>query len=251
MANLMKCSRCKSEIDISYFGMNRKKEPYKTCDNCRNKTATTPLIEPYTIVLDVEHTGCKEAYILQLSWGIYNDDGTLLRTSDYFLKPDNYIYINPHVSKITGITYESLLEQTNSLRIMDLLNRFIEDTKHCKLLVAHNMASDIKTINRELMRNNFDNLSLSTYCTMAESKQYCELKDAKNRLKNPKLSELHVILFDYGLDSSKTHNGSYDAEMCAKCYFAFINRKHKVRVISDASDSENELENINGMGCLP
>ena len=37
MANLKKCSRCKSEIDISYFGMNRKKEPYKTCDNCRNK----------------------------------------------------------------------------------------------------------------------------------------------------------------------------------------------------------------------
>ena len=36
MANLMKCSRCKSEIDISYFGMNRTKEPYKTCDNCRN-----------------------------------------------------------------------------------------------------------------------------------------------------------------------------------------------------------------------
>ena len=38
MTELRKCSRCKSEIDISYFGMNRKKEPYKTCDNCRNKT---------------------------------------------------------------------------------------------------------------------------------------------------------------------------------------------------------------------
>ena len=40
MANLRKCSRCKSEIDISYFGMSRKKEPYKTCDNCRNKNKT-------------------------------------------------------------------------------------------------------------------------------------------------------------------------------------------------------------------
>ena len=37
MANLRKCTRCKSEIDISYFGMSRKKEPYKTCDNCRTK----------------------------------------------------------------------------------------------------------------------------------------------------------------------------------------------------------------------
>ena len=37
MANLQKCSRCKSEIDISYFGLNRKKQPYKTCVNCRSK----------------------------------------------------------------------------------------------------------------------------------------------------------------------------------------------------------------------
>ena len=37
MANLQKCSRCKSEIDISYFGLNRKKQPYTTCVNCRSK----------------------------------------------------------------------------------------------------------------------------------------------------------------------------------------------------------------------
>ena len=36
MANLRKCSRCKSTIDISFFGLNRKTEPYKTCDKCRS-----------------------------------------------------------------------------------------------------------------------------------------------------------------------------------------------------------------------
>ena len=41
MANLKTCSRCKSEIDISYFGINRKKEPYKTCVNCRSKPKKT------------------------------------------------------------------------------------------------------------------------------------------------------------------------------------------------------------------
>ena len=45
MANLQKCSRCKSEIDISYFGLNRKKQPYKTCVNCRSKKSSgKPLI---------------------------------------------------------------------------------------------------------------------------------------------------------------------------------------------------------------
>ena len=40
MANLQKCSRCKSEVDISYFGLNRKKQPYTTCVNCRSKAMT-------------------------------------------------------------------------------------------------------------------------------------------------------------------------------------------------------------------
>ena len=37
MSELRKCSRCRSEIELKYFGINRKGEPYKTCDNCRNK----------------------------------------------------------------------------------------------------------------------------------------------------------------------------------------------------------------------
>ena len=134
---------------------------------------------------------------------------------------------------------------------MDLLSIFVEDTKHCKTLVAHNMASDIKTINRELVRNNLEILSLSTYCTMVNSKQYCNLKDIRNSLKNPKLSELHDILFDIRVDSSRTHNSMYDTEVCSKCYFTFINIKEKVRVIKYSSDSESEVEYINGMGCLP
>ena len=65
MANLRKCSRCKSEIDISYFGMNRKKEPYKTCDSCRNKKKT--INEPtqtdtITITIDDE----IKNYVLKL-----------------------------------------------------------------------------------------------------------------------------------------------------------------------------------------
>ena len=40
MANLQTCSRCKSEVDISYFGLNTKKLPYKTCVNCTSKAMT-------------------------------------------------------------------------------------------------------------------------------------------------------------------------------------------------------------------
>ena len=45
MANLRTCSRCKCTIDESYFSINRKKEYYKTCDNCRNRNKKTNNIE--------------------------------------------------------------------------------------------------------------------------------------------------------------------------------------------------------------
>ena len=61
MANLRKCSRCKSEIDISYFGMSRKKEPYKTCDNCRNtnkKISKPTQADTNVITIDDEIKEC-------------------------------------------------------------------------------------------------------------------------------------------------------------------------------------------------
>ena len=46
---LRTCSRCHSTIDISYFSMSRKKERYKTCDNCRKKPKI-PEIKPYMYI---------------------------------------------------------------------------------------------------------------------------------------------------------------------------------------------------------
>ena len=40
MENLMTCPRCKFNVDVSYFGLNRTQKPYKTCDNCSNKKRT-------------------------------------------------------------------------------------------------------------------------------------------------------------------------------------------------------------------
>ena len=48
MTNLKRCSRCKSEIDISYLGMNRKKQPYETCDNCRSRTNKKRIVDVQT-----------------------------------------------------------------------------------------------------------------------------------------------------------------------------------------------------------
>ena len=74
MAELRKCSRCRSVIELTYLCINGKGEPYKTCDACRNKkkqlkgkqegnyiasTRTLDTIEDdkYIIVMDVETNG--------------------------------------------------------------------------------------------------------------------------------------------------------------------------------------------------
>ncbi len=102
MSNLQTCSRCKSTLDISYFGLNRKKQPHKTCDNCRNQKKEENTIsttasessqiqecEKYIIVMDVETNGLIQSRtlqpntrnvdmflrIVQFSWGLYTEDG--------------------------------------------------------------------------------------------------------------------------------------------------------------------------------
>jgi DNA polymerase III epsilon subunit-like protein len=256
MANVKQCSRCKSNIDISYFSINRKKEYYKTCNRCRSKRNKTnvifeqtslieslseqqPIVESLSeqqpseqlqleltkeniIIFDIEHTGCSEAFILQLSWGIYKEDGTLQEMKDYYLKPENEIFIHPRAQIIHGITYESLLEEENSLDVKTLLKSFTEDLKHCKRLVAHNLNGDLKTLNKELFRHDMDEINVETYCTMKETKKFCNVKDKINRIKNPRISELYKKLFNEDIDYTKAHNSCYDVELCAKCYFQYL-----------------------------
>ena len=84
------------------------------------------------------------------------------------------------------------------------------------------MNCDVKTLNKEFARHNMDELKVQTYCTMAQTKKFCNLKNTRNRLKDPRLEELYNILFNTTVDHSRTHNSCYDVEICAKCYFKYL-----------------------------
>ena len=90
---------------------------------------TDSIYESLIMVFDVEHTGCKEQLILQLSWGIYKQDGTLLEIKDYYLEPTDFIYINPRASNAHHITWGTLLQKPNKLNIGQMLNEFMSDLK--------------------------------------------------------------------------------------------------------------------------
>ena len=147
------------------------------------------------MVFDVEHTGCKEQLILQLSWGMYKQDGTLLEIKGYYLESTDYIYIyiyiSPRASDKHHIPFEALLHKSNKLKLEILLNEFMTDLTKCKPLVAHNMTSDLSTLNTELLRCDMINkIDINTFCTMAHTKTCCKCKYVLNRLKQPRLDEL-------------------------------------------------------------
>jgi hypothetical protein len=55
MAELKKCSRCRSEIELKYFGINRKGEYNKTCINCLDKKAE--YITTWNCEIKCDHCG--------------------------------------------------------------------------------------------------------------------------------------------------------------------------------------------------
>jgi hypothetical protein len=224
MAKLIKCSRCKSEIDDSYFGLNRKKELYKTCINCRKKTSYKDEFVNHNvckIIFDVEHSGCSMSYIIQLSWFIYDENNTLLEKHNYYRKPEDDLYISPYSTEKTGITIETLYEK-GELNIKQILKIFCYDVEKCDLLISHNIKSDLSTINKELVRCELAPITKPLYCSMNESKKYCNKKNKINGLKPPTLQELYYVLFKENCDSSKLHNSLFDVEICAKCYFELM-----------------------------
>ena len=99
------------------------------------------------------------------------------------------------------------------------------DLTKCKTLVAHNMKSDLSTINNELLRCDMVNkIDMNICCTMAQTKTYCNCKVVLNRWKHKRrLDELYHKLFDEQVENTLTHNSCYDVEICAKYLFSKIN----------------------------
>ena len=53
MTELRKCSRCRSVIELNYFGINRKGEYNKTCINCLDKKTSEMVLKLCVITVVV------------------------------------------------------------------------------------------------------------------------------------------------------------------------------------------------------
>ena len=90
---------------------------------------------------------------------------------------------------------------------------------------------------------------------MSTTTKLCNLKDKAGRLKNPKLDELHHILFGTDVDFSKTHNSGYDVEIYAECYFEILSQQiHTdtpplVKPLEESSTTASESDTTDAKQC--
>jgi len=177
----------------------------------------------------------KWPHIIQLSYVLYNTDepNAAVIYNKYIDIPDNII-ISEETINIHHITRETIKNtpSKNKATIKEALKHFLTDMKKADLIVGHSVHFDRKMIISELLR-----LSKEEYlpqikdimndskfeCTKEKTKPICKIKllGYKNKIKNPKLSEVYKHFFGYEPKSELLHDALNDSIICLRVYLKY------------------------------
>ncbi len=183
------------------------------------------------LFIDTETTGLPSNYdldysntnnwprLVQIAWQLYNEEGVLLETSNFIIKPEGFT-IPQNSIKIHNIDNEKALNEGEELVIV--LFKFLEVLSKSNFLIGHNINFDEKVVGCELFRKHFDTSKLSLiakFCSMKDGKviKFCDLNG-----KRPTLNELYNKLFRENI--TNTHNAMSDVSATSKCYFELVER---------------------------
>jgi len=173
-------------------------------------------------------------YIVQLSYIIYDTtENKIVTTYNAIIKLPEDVTISEETSSIHGIT--NGISQKSGFDIKDVLKVFKTAIETCDLIVAHNMDFDVDMVLTASLRSKVsvdDLLSKEKYCTMANSKDICNIK-AKSKnggtfTKFPSLKETHSKLFDK--EPKNLHNAFNDVIVCLRCYYFLEHHKDLCKV---------------------
>jgi len=189
--------------------------------------------DSYFLFVDVETNGLPKKRnrhyseidiwprIVQMSWGIYDINGNLVKLEDHIIKPDGF-EIDKKSESIHGISNEKALAEGKNIN--DIIEIFLNDLKlkNLKSVICHNVNFDINVIKSELFRldKKIKLNKLEVICTMLATTEFCELPSNFSDYKYPKLEELYQLLFEEGMDNA--HDSKYDVINLAKCFFSLL-----------------------------
>lgn len=162
--------------------------------------------------------------LVQIAWQLHDTSGKLISRHNYLIKPEGF-NIPYKAEQIHGISTN--LAITEGHDIHSVLESFFSDLQRTTVLIGHNIEFDINIIGAELIRNSIESeklLTITKVDTGLASVDYCQLSGGPGgKLKMPRLTELHEILF--GKDFGDVHDASYDAAATARCFFALLKKK--------------------------
>lgn len=190
------------------------------------------------IILDIETNGYCNSRMLQLCYFVY-DDERLISENNTLVKPEGF----KDMGKIFRYSYEYVTKNGQNIQV--ILDKLYSELKTAKLLVIHNSKFDLGILIGEYRRQyNMDAVNILTeiqpiknvweskpilqvYCTMTNTKDIVNVKSKRGHIKNPRLDELYMFLFNKGMNNEKQHDAYYDTKCLAKCYFEIRKRYNR------------------------
>lgn len=157
--------------------------------------------------------------VIQLAWGIYNQDGHLIRKKSVYIKPDGFTLNDASANSVHNITTDTLLAE--GVPIKQALREFECELGLAGIVVGHNIRFDVHALASEAWRIGLTDLAAAiegapVHCTMRLAKNFCGAR-GQYGIKFPRLAELFKKL--YGVEPSVQHDALADVEATAACYF--------------------------------
>lgn len=186
------------------------------------------------IFFDTETTGLPKNYkapatdtdnwprVTQLAWQVYDEDGKLIRERCNLIKPDGWVIPDEEFFRKNNMSTERC--EKEGVRLIDILEDFVQQVDVAEYLVAHNMSFDDKVIGAEMVRMKLGfRAEPKKLCTMQESTTFCRMQPFRyGTYKWPTLIELHEKLFNEGFDGA--HDALADVRACARSFFELKKR---------------------------
>jgi DNA polymerase III subunit epsilon len=133
-----------------------------------------------------------------------------IRSEYYSLIRPIDLKFNPYNSKINGIYLEDVFEEREFCDIWPEIEHFFND----RVIVAHNISTDINVLEKTLDYYRIHKPNYTVYCTLEMSRCLIELNNHK----------LSTLATHFRIPQNNYHNALEDAYVCGKLFFELIDK---------------------------
>lgn len=207
----------------------------------------------YKVIFDVETTGlnCHEEQIAQLSYVIINNEYNIKNAKNFYFSVD---YMSDGARAVNGLDEDILNELSGGKKFKDFANEIYQDFINADVLIAHNLDFDLKFLEEEFERLNYNidtfNRDKKYYCTMQSYTMFMQIPHFYYGFKYPRLDEVMEYLNIKNIDiEDKTkevfecignsyHDSRFDV---IATLFAYQSVK-KIKLVSEVYSSFSSVE---------